>query len=125
MFDLLQRLTQSSTQLQICAKDVPLLLPKAYGLGGATQAVTRLLGVRPGAGSVSGCGTTTAWGSSRLAAKFPLHFRHYGTDFLLAKAPALQTSTILTAVKLIGCLRAKVKLKYISKCLQDQGLIQA
>lgn len=76
----------------------------------------------PGAGSVSG---STAWGSSRLSAKFPLHFRHYSTDFCLAKASALQTSAILAAVKLIGCLGAKVKLKYISKCLQDQDLIQA
>lgn len=33
--------------------------------------------------------------------------------------------TTLTAGKLVGCLGAKVKLKYISKCLQDQDLIQA
>lgn len=46
MFGLLERLTQSSKQLQVCAKAVPLLLPKAYGLKGATQAMTGLLGVR-------------------------------------------------------------------------------
>lgn len=33
--------------------------------------------------------------------------------------------TTLTAGKFVGCLGAKVKLKYISKCLQDQDLIQA
>lgn len=89
---------------------------------GAARAI---LGVLPGAGSASGWGMTTAWGSSCLTAKFPLHFRHYDTDFPLAKAPALQTGTTLTAGKLVGCLGAKVKLKYISKCLQDQDLIQA
>ena len=70
-------------------------------------------------------GTATARGSSHLTAKFPLRFGHYSTGFLLAKAPALQRSSVLAAVKLIGCLGAKVKLKYISKCLQDQDLIQA
>lgn len=44
-------------QLQVCAKDVPSLLPEFCGV-----ALT-LLGVLPGAGSVSGWGTTTAWGS--------------------------------------------------------------
>lgn len=52
-------------------------------------------------------------------------FRHCSTDFPLSEASALQTGTTLTAGKLIGCLGAKVKLKYISKCLQDQDLIQA
>lgn len=45
MFDLWQRPTQSPTQLQVCAKDVPLPLPKACGLEGATREITRLLGV--------------------------------------------------------------------------------
>lgn len=48
---------QSWMQLQVCAKDVPSLLPEFCGV-----ALT-LLGVLPGAGSVSGWGTTTAWGS--------------------------------------------------------------
>lgn len=65
---------------------------------------------------------TTAGGSSSFTDNYPLCFC---AQFALAKAPALQTSTILTAVKLIECLGAKIKLKYISKCLQDQDLIQA
>lgn len=44
VFDLWQRPTQSSTQLQVCTKDVPLPLPKARGLEGETQEITRLLG---------------------------------------------------------------------------------
>lgn len=65
------------------------------------------------------------WGTSPLPAKFPLRFRHYSAEFRLAKASALQTRTNLAAVKCIGYRGAKVKLKYISKCLQDQDLIQA
>lgn len=59
-FNLLQRLSQSSMQLWACAKAVPLLLPKAYGLEEATQAIIQLLGVRAWGVSVSGCGQTTA-----------------------------------------------------------------
>lgn len=36
-----------------------------------------------------------------------------------------ETIAVLAAVILMGCPGPKVKLKYISKCLQDQDLIQA
>ncbi|KAM6053153.1 uncharacterized protein LJ206_016276 isoform 1-T1 [Theristicus caerulescens] len=45
--------------------------------------------------------------------------------FSSCKGPSSETITILAAVKLIGCPGAKVKLKYVSKCLQDQDFIQA
>lgn len=80
-------------QLRAGAKAVPLLLPKSQ-----RELHKESLGFWvyvPGAGGALGRGMTTAWGRSRLAAKFPPRLGRCGTDFLPAKAPALRQSPSL------------------------------
>lgn len=124
-FSVLRRLTQSSMPLRAGAKAVPLLLPKAHGSEGATQGITRVLGVHAWGWRGLGVWDDHSLGEFTSHCKISSSFGALWHRFSSRKGPGSETIAILAAVKLIGCPGAKVKLKYISKCLRDQDLIQA
>lgn len=124
-FSVLRRLTQSSMPLRAGAKAVPLLLPKAHGSEGATQGITRVLGVHAWGWRGLGAWDDHSLGEFTSRCKISSSFGALWHRFSSRKGPGSETIAILAAVELIGCPGAKVKLKYISKCLRDQDLIQA
>lgn len=77
----LKPVAETDSERDTAAQAAPLLLK----LVGRKQQHECSLGFWCVAGGGRVWGTATAWGSSRLTATFPLHFRHYGTNFLLAK----------------------------------------